>query len=130
MKVRPFNMETDYETVSGWFEQHGGKPVPSVYLPPTGLVIEDEDNMYGAVWVYLSGTQLAWIEWLVSNPETPLRARYQALKTLMREAVTIGVGAGCTAFFTSVAEAGVRRFYEKMGFSVTETGMTNMVMRV
>jgi len=69
MTVREYNKETDEALVCAWWDYHRGYDLPTVLLPPVGVVVEDCDGPLCAVWLYMTiGHGVAFPEWAMSKP--------------------------------------------------------------
>ncbi len=127
MRVRQFQFQTDYEDVKSWWESHGWEPQRKETLPQIGLLAEDNGIKFCAVWLYPSPpTPMAWLEFLVTNPKSPIRQRAMAVKKILRSAGELADSSGLI-LFTSLKSKSLIREYSRAGFIETDTGMTNMV---
>ena len=67
--VRPLN-ESDYETLSEWWEDWGWDPVEKDFLPDDGkggIMVLDGDEPVCAGFMYATNSKVAWVNWIVSN---------------------------------------------------------------
>ena len=122
MALRRFQPE-DYEEVSQWWRAHGWAPVPLQALPVTGLIVPG----IAAGWLYKTDSSLAWLEWLVTNPNAAGEARHAALNEVIEAALKEAEIGGAAAVFTSLSDKSLLGRYQRHGFVVSDTGMTNMV---
>ena len=72
MIIRPFLPE-DYPEVSKWFTQRKWPRSPKLsHLPATGWIVEKDEKRLAAAWLYLTNSDMALLEWSVTNPsESP-----------------------------------------------------------
>lgn len=67
--IRPLN-ESDYKTLSEWWEDWGWDPVEKDFLPDDGkggMMILDGDEPVCAGFIYATNSKVAWVNWIVSN---------------------------------------------------------------
>jgi hypothetical protein len=130
LSIRIFDKERDYNDAAGWWAHHKWKPLPADALPQFGMIIEDGSLKIASGWLYFTIDKVAWLEWVVTNPEAPLRLRHQAIQLLLKRLVREAEELGTHAIFASIKSKGLIRLYQKCGFSVGDTGMTNVVLDV
>lgn len=128
-KVRDFNLKEDYADVCGWWEKAKWPHVPTDHLPPTGLICETKEIKLCALWVYLTQSKFAIMEWFVVNPEAPMKLRVAALSDTIDVAKYLAKQAGSETIFSSVSKHGLITLLEKKGFNKADIGMTNMTFR-
>lgn len=84
-----------------------------------------------AGFLYLTLSKLCWLEWLVTNPDAPLKPRTHALECLLgrlkEEAQGFCPGG---SVFVTLKSKGLIKLYKKVGFEVSDTHMTNMVCKL
>jgi hypothetical protein len=70
LKLRHYGMGMgDHDTISGWYEDRHGQPLPEEILPPLGVVCEDPYGMAGVLFAYQSlGIGVAFLDPLISRP--------------------------------------------------------------
>lgn len=120
----------EYDEICQWWKERNWPAVEKSHLPPIGLIVEDETVKYCAVWLYLSGTGFGSMEWLVSNPKSPLKKRVQAIKLVVSCILQVAKDAGVKTVFTSVLNKNLEKMFSNLGFIVTDRNMTNLVARV
>ncbi len=130
MKARIFDKASEYLEVVEWWKKHGWAPVPVEYLPAIGIVIEDDKHKYCVGWLYLMGAPIAWMEWIVTNPNAPAIRRAKALSVLVDTVLNIAKDSGVKVVFSSVKHEGLEGLYKKKGFSVTDTDVTHLIARL
>lgn len=120
--------ESDYPMVSEWWVAHAWPAVPYKFLSRFGLIALDEnDTPLCAGWLYLTSSGFAWMEYLVSNPGAPLKVKARGIECLTSRLISEAKNFGAHALFTSVKHRSLIRLYQRLGFAVGDTGMTNMV---
>jgi hypothetical protein len=53
--------------ISEWWEEWGWKPVPPSFLPSSGCIVEDDEGPLYVAFVYMTGTGICWLEWLLTS---------------------------------------------------------------
>ena len=122
MNCRPIS-SSDYSTACKWWEGRGFPCLPESVLPPTGCIIED----YCLGYLYLSNGGLCMIEFVVGNPDKHGIELHSAIMTLLRDLVEQAKYAGCTMIFSSVKNKSLIKIMQRVGFNVTEEGMSNLL---
>ena len=118
----------DYEVIKDWWIGHNWNAIPIDFLPRTGVVVEDEDSMYCAVWIYADSTSpRGMMEWLVTNPENKPRESVKAINLILKAVLEKAVYMDLKALMTSVNNKGLIKMYNKYQFNVTDTDMKNML---
>lgn len=133
MTVTPFVFDRDYAMVSEWWKRHGEgwEPVPPVLLSTLGFVaVTSELESIAAVWLYLTNSGWAWIEYLVTNPAADRKKRFEAIESLLVRVKEAATEAGAVGLITSTNRKGLQKLYERHGFVVGDTGVAQLVMRL
>lgn len=130
LKAKVLKLGEDYPEICEWWRARGWHWVPCELLPPTGVVIYDENEKHCAGWIYLSYSGLACMDWIVTNPKASLRQKKPALELLVKSLQKIGAELGASRVFTSTNNENLVSIYESCGFSVTERQMTNLSCEV
>lgn len=124
--------DEDYETLKKWWK-FWRFPVPAKnFLPEDGkcgIMIEDsEGTQYAAGFLYLTNSDAAWMEYIVSNPEIKDRKlRKQALEGLINQLSYMAKDNDAQWIFTSVKHKGLIERYLECGFMEGSTGTTEMI---
>lgn len=126
MSPETFELEKHYGQVVEWWQGHQWPVVPPAVLPKTGLIVPG----FAAGFLYKTDSNLAWLEWAVVNPQSDRILRREALDAVLGGLFEEAKKAGFEAVFTSVSHPGLIERYKKLGFSVSDTGMTNLARRV
>lgn len=129
MKFRQIQFGKDYPEICEWWRGQKWPHIPKTHLPETGYIVEDDNHKLAAAWLYLTGTQFAMMEFLIVNPNAPIKNRSNGIKKLLKGITDTAVEIGVRSIFTSSKASGLIRLMQRNGFSGAETGMTNMVWR-
>lgn len=102
MQQRPLNLATDYNDCHQWWTVHKWAPVPAGMLPTnTGIMVENQGVKICAGWIYLTNSPIAWIEWIISNPESDAIIRSTSLDLLIESLSDVARKAGALGIFSS-----------------------------
>lgn len=124
MQSRLFEIGRDYPEICEWWRARDWPYVPLKKLPPAGVVIEDSGVKYCAGWVYYALPGMTWMEWVVSNPRSPLMQRKEALDKLVKECKAISKNMGATDILTITGNRNLIKLYECNGIIASDDGMT------
>lgn len=124
MTTRLYN-DADYATFSEWFIRHGSQAVPAAMLPRCGVVVVEEEMPLAAAWLYQDNSVgIAWMAWLVTNPDQPLFHVEQALRVLVQGCEAVAKGLDYGVLFTMTERPALGRFLQREGFAPNHQGMT------
>lgn len=86
MKIRPITNPEDFIEIFSWLDKKTW-PLPKVsnVAPNWGFLAEDKQEILACVWIYFTGTSLAEIEWVETNPEIDKALSEKALKAILEE---------------------------------------------
>lgn len=129
MNARPF-APADYPMVCEWWTGHKWPSPPIDYLPQMGLITCDEEKAYAAGWLYRTDSKFCLLEWVVADPLADREKRSLAVDLLIEKLIDKAKEEGFGAIFSSIRNASLLKRYEKQGFQITDTGMTNLLRRV
>lgn len=121
-EVRKLSGE-DLPEVYAWWRAQKWPPVSADHLSENGFIIPG----YTAGWIYSTDSAIAWMEFIVANPNTGPEERAQALDALISTMINWTVNRGFTKIFTSVNHPRLKERYAKHGFVETDTGMSSMI---
>lgn len=130
LTVRLFDVRGDYQDACEWWREHGWTPCPADHLSPTGLIVFDQCHKYCAGWLYVTSSGFAWFEFLVSNPQSPIKKRKRALELIVEHVLEVARGCGVKTVFTSLKNKNLEKLYQQKGFVVTDRGVTHLIARV
>ena len=71
MNIRKLT-ESDYETLANWWKAWKWPPIEKDFLPDNGtggFVVEKDETMIVAGFVYITNSKAVLLEWIISNPE-------------------------------------------------------------
>jgi hypothetical protein len=118
-------LESDWETlVSFWkswpeWEQHPTKDL----LPLNGcggLIVEKEKTPIVAGFLYLTNSKVAWLEWIVSNPDYREDDRKEAIELLINTLEKIAIEQGYKIILSIGRNKGLINTHKKLGYMVDD----------
>lgn len=127
MEISLINLETDYEIVKGWWEKHSWPVIPKASLSSTGFIVKDGTNSVLAGWVYHTNSDIAWLEFVISNPEIKGEIRDQAFDLLFNVTSEYAKVNNFKNIFTSVKHPNLMKRLEKNQFVKADENMTNFI---
>lgn len=129
--VRPFNHVFDYDDACEWWKARNWPPPTPGLLPTnTGYIAQDKDHKYCAAFLYLTNSKFAMLEFMVSNPKAPMKAKRRAMDALLERIMADAKALGVASIFTSLESQGLKKVYMKHGFVVGDERMTNLVRNI
>jgi len=90
--------ERDLEIIDSWYEDYGEKKIVRSILPENGyggLVAEKEDRIVAACYIYLTNSEMGYIDFLVSDKKWRGRDRWDVILNLMQACYDVAINAGC-----------------------------------
>lgn len=127
MRVRDFDVEKDYEVVSGWWTKQGWPALPKAILQCKGFMVEEDGVNLAATWIFRTGCPVYIMEWTVGNPEVKWEKRSEALQLVTDDACKWAKQDGAAQVFTMTKHEKLIKKFQDNGFSVTDSGMTHLV---
>lgn len=128
--VRAYKPE-DYNTLVSWWKQYTDwekNPVPEGILPPTGIIVMQDDKPICAGFLYETiGNNCTWMEWIVADAQSDKETRAICLDKLVKTLTNIAKVKGYGFIFTSVKHPKLMERLESFGFLKGDGGMTNMI---
>lgn len=129
MRIEPFGPQ-DYATVSSWWEDRGWPVLPLRSLPRTGVVVWVDGRRTAAGWVYRTDSDIAWLEYLVSDPHTPFEKRDGAVDAAIRYLLAKSQDMGYRVIFTSSNNPRLIERLKRHEFIVGDEQTTQLVRKL
>ena len=124
MIVREWKNE-EIALVMQWFVQWGFHPLPESSLPRLRLMVEYDGAPLCACCVYETDSDLAWIEWVVSDKNKSGIIRRIGVRALVAEAKKAAAERGFRVGVGLTPNTALQRVYEEEGFVVGDRAMTS-----
>lgn len=117
----------DYLMLREWWDAWKWVPIPKEFLPPTGIVIGDDDGDICAVFIYRTDTPIAWVENYISNPNAKGVRRKEAMRRLIIEAEKEAKSLGFSVIMSAVKHDNLALKLIQGGFIKADSGLTNYI---
>ena len=116
MQLRPWNIDTDYDTLVKWWDQHDFGRVPKEVLPREGMVVEDENNnriCAGGLYMNINEHKFGFMEWVVADPKAKPKLAHKSIKLLIDSLIKLATDKGCVLLYTVTENPGLHKRYVK-----------------
>jgi len=94
MEVRAFEFGRDYPEICEWWRAGGWSYVPKSALSQIGSIVEEDGLKIVVAWLYITGTGLCQLEWLVTNPKAGPKQKGEGHKEMHQVTWEVGQGWG------------------------------------
>lgn len=122
--------ENDYDELLKWWKWFRFPAPAREFLPEQGkggiMVSKDGVNIC-AGFIYFTNSSIAWIEFIVSNPEYKDSDRKEAIELLISELTEICRVKGYKVAFTSIKNENLINRFSSSGFIKASTNTTEMM---
>ena len=122
-KIRPVVLE-DRDTLSKWWESYDHMLVPSLDLLPEGgrggFAIEKKGRMIAAAFVYVTNSDMGYIDFLVSDPNYKGKDKYKILTKLMEACSELAIELGCRIVWAMTTYPVMADIAKEMGHDVLD----------
>ena len=122
MKIRKLT-EHDYKTLEKWWKAWDWPPVEKEFLPDNGtggFVVEKNEVMIVAGFVYVTNSKAVLLEWIISNPEYREDDRDMAITCLISTVEKIIKGWGYKYIFTIGRTKALINKHKELGWHVDD----------
>lgn len=131
-KVRLLTDE-DYPVLENWWKFFRFPAPPKEYLPldgKGGIIITKDGIDICAGFIFFTNSKMAWLEYIVSNPEYREKDRKDAIQSVITELTEIAKRQGFKAVFTSLKHSNLIKHYEACGYSKGSNNTTEMIIKL
>lgn len=111
--------------VAHWWVGHKWPVLPLAALPASGFVVPG----VCAGFLYFTDSEIAILEWVVSNPKASTMEVGRGIKAIVEAAISTALNEGYSMIFSYVKSKGLQKLYERQGFKVTDDNMTHVLWR-
>jgi hypothetical protein len=123
LKVRALE-ETDWETLSFWWKQWRWPEITKEMLPMNGcggLMVYNDDTPIAAGFLYLSNSKVAWLDWIISNPDYKESNRKDALELLIVSLEEVAKQQDYSIIISIARHKGLINTHRKLGYTIDDT---------
>ena len=78
-EIEIFDKDKHLKILHEWWVKQGWIELPIHMLPPLGVVVKDHSDYLYAMFMYDSGSSVAWLEFFVGNPNIEPKRKRGAL---------------------------------------------------
>ena len=117
-----------YDELSQFWRDYGWCPPSEEVLPKKGFVAVTNGKAVGASFVYLSESGMAFMDWVIADPNASALSRGKAVYKTVEACQEYARSQGKKVLYTVTANAALLGTYEAMGFEKMETEATTMAM--
>jgi len=131
-KIRVLKDE-DYSTLKKWWTWFRFPSPPKEYLPEEGkggIMLIKNNVEVCAGFIFFTNSKMAWVEFIVSNPNYREDDRSELIKSLIIEIAEIIKNKGYKVIFTSVKNESLINHFESVGFLKSANNTTEMILNL
>lgn len=113
--------ESDYEDMSSWWKWWRWPELSKDVLPMNGtggLMVYKDDILIAAGFLYLTNSKVAWLDWIISNPEYRESDRKDALEVLIMGLEDVARSQGCNTIISITRSKSLMNIHEKLNYTV------------
>lgn len=133
MEMR-FLTHSDYDILSDWWKSWRWTPPAREFLPENGtggVMIFDKDTLLCAGFLYKTNSKVAWIEFIVSNPECKDKSiRHDALIMLIVVLTNISKTLGFEYCYSIAMNEPLINKFKEVGFTSGATNFTELIKKI
>lgn len=120
-------LDDDYKLLCSWWKAWSFPCPPRECLPKNGLIVCDEEGPLYAGFLFFTDSNIAWMEWIVSNKEASPERKRGALDYLVFLFSEMAKGAGVRYVFTSTVRTEFVNSLRRCGFDVGDKGVYQLI---
>ena len=122
----------DYDTIVKWWESWPDwEPLARNLLPENGtggIIIERDGNPIVAGFLYGTNSKIAWMEWIVGNPEE--RNKSEAIELLISSLEEWGIEGGFEVILSIGRSKSLINKHKKLGYTVDESPSYEIIKKI
>lgn len=128
INVRPI-LKSDYSnTLLKWWKDWGWDAPPEDFLPSSGLMVEVEDRPVCAGFFYTTNSKVAWVEWVISDPEYREEpSRHECLDLLIGTLTQTVSSLGYKYIYALIKNKSLKEVYGKFGYIEGDSYNSEMI---
>lgn len=125
--------DNDYTTLVKWWNFWKFPAPLKEYLPEegkSGIIVYKEEIEICAGFLFFTNSKMAWLEFIVSNPEYKEKDRKEAICFLISELTHIAKSKGFKIVFTSVKNKSLINRFKDCGYVVGSENTTELIIQL
>lgn len=122
LRVREIR-ESDWETLQQWWTKWKWPIMSKDLLPMNGcggLMVYKEEQLIACGFLYLSNSKVAWLDWIVSNPEYRDKDRKEAISMLITNLELVAKQQGYNIIISIARNKSLIETHKNLGYTVDE----------
>lgn len=122
-------LDKDLEIIAPWWTAHNHPIIPAMALPKVGILVVDQDDTGRAAgWLYeCNSASVAWIEWIVTNPENSPFMSMRAVRILIDFLVLEATQSGYAILLSTCRQKSLGKLLEKAGFAPSDEEVSHYI---
>jgi len=116
--------ESDWDTLQEWWAKWKWPAITKEMLPLDGcggLIVHKGDIPIVAGFLYLTNSNVAWMEWIISNQDYREDDRKEALEALILGLENIALSVDKTIILSVGRNSGLINTHKKLGYTVDDS---------
>jgi len=131
LTTRPLN-DTDYHNILvDWWVQWNWEPPKRDFLPDNGkggIIVYDGEIPICAGFIYLTNSEVAWVDWIISNKEYRVKdKRKEAITLLISSLTNISKNSGSKYSYALIKNQSLIKTYEDLGYVKGDSYTSEMI---
>jgi len=119
-----------YGEICGWWAAHKYPIIPERWLSPFGLIARSgSGDGLAACWLYFTGTPVAFIENLVSNPKANKAIVSKAIDAVIDGCTDMARRSGCDVLLATTDLSAVVQRTARIGFKSQRVWFLTKILR-
>ncbi len=115
--------ESDWETLQSWWTKWEWPEMNRDLLPLNGLgglmIFKNEIPVVSG-FLYLTNSSVAWMEWIISNPEYRDNDRKEAIELLIKELENVALSMNKTIILSVGRNKGLINAHRNLGYVIDD----------
>jgi hypothetical protein len=115
--------ESDWETLQSWWTKWEWPEMNRDLLPLNGLgglIVCKGDIPIVSGFLYLTNSGVAWMEWIISDPEYKESDRKEALELLIKELENVAISMGKTIILSIGRNKSLINAHRNLGYVIDD----------
>lgn len=126
MNTEPFSLTKHKKILDSWFEKRACSQPPWNLVPPTGVVVSDEDGPLAAGFLTKTDSGFAIITNFISDPESDNQIRGEAVKLLIACLTAVATNERFKMVCVSTPISSVASKFERFDYKKIEENFINL----
>lgn len=127
--------ENDYdEILVKWWKDWGWEAPPKDFLPEngtSGLIVFDGDEPICAGFIYLTNSEVAWVDWIISSKTYNTKPnRKEAISLLISKLTEVCKASKSKYSYALIKHKGLIETYKELGYNQADSYSTEMIKKL